>query len=337
MRNRLGSSLVRELAIYRTSSTSRGLFELAVTGIPFLALWALAWAAIDAGRWEGVLLIPLAAAFLVRLFMIQHDCGHGSFVRSRRANAWIGRCIGVLTLTPYGAWKNAHALHHAGSGNLDRRGIGDIDTLTVTEYRALTPARRLLYRLYRHPAVMFGIGPAYLFLLRHRMPMGPLPRDWRPWASVMATNAAVAALLAALMVTLGAWTVLAVQVPVSLIAGAIGMWLFYVQHQFDGTTWDHEDAWTFQEAALYGSSHYDLPPVLRWFTANIGIHHVHHLCGRIPYYRLPEVLRDRPDLAALGRLTLGQSLRSVRLALWDEEARRMVSFRDAAQPVIVKP
>ncbi|WP_404381712.1 fatty acid desaturase [Caenispirillum salinarum] len=330
MRDSSESSLVRELAPYRTSSTARSLFELAITGVPFVTLWVLTWAAVDAGRWESLLLTIPAAAFLVRLFMIQHDCGHGSFFANRRANAWVGRCIGVLTLTPFGAWKRAHALHHAGSGNLDRRGVGDIDTLTVEEYQALRPGRRLLYRLYRHPVVMFGIGPAYLFLLRHRLPPdGQMKNGWQPWASVMATNAAVAAVLTGLMALLGVGPVLIVQVPITLIAGAIGIWLFYVQHQFDGTVWSHGDAWVFHEAALHGSSHYDLPPVLRWLTANIGIHHVHHLCGRIPYYRLPEVLRDYPELAALGRLTLRESLGSARLALWDEKARRLVSFREA--------
>lgn len=332
MRESSGSSLVRELATYRTPRTARSLLELAITGVPFVTLWILTWAAVNAGRWEGLLLTIPAAAFLVRLFMIQHDCGHGAFFRNPHANAWVGRCIGVLTLTPFGAWKQAHAQHHAGSGNLDRRGVGDIDTLTLREYQALPPVRRLLYRLYRHPAVMFGIGPAYLFLFRHRLPLGPWRRRWQPWASVMATNAAIAATMVVLMVTLGMGTVPIVQLPISLIAGTIGMWLFFVQHQFDGTVWERDDAWNFPDAALHGSSHYDLPPVLRWFTANIGIHHVHHLCGRIPFYRLPEVLRDRPELAPLGRLTLRQSLCSVRLALWDEETRRLVSFRAAAIP-----
>ncbi len=333
MRAHSRSSLARELTTYRIPKTTRSLYELAITAVPFIALWALTWVAIDAGRWEGLLLILPAAAFLVRLFMIQHDCGHGSFFPNRRANTWVGRCIGVLTLTPFEAWRQGHALHHAGSGNLDRRGVGDIDTLTVEEYRALSPGRRLLYRMYRHPVVMFGIGPAYLFLLRHRLPLGPTRGSWRPWASAMATNAAIAATLVGLMATLGVGSVLIVQVPITLTAGAIGVWLFYVQHQFDGTVWDRNDTWDFHKAALQGSSHYDLPPVLRWFTANIGIHHVHHLCGRIPYYRLPEVLRDHPELAAMGRVTLRQSLRSVRLALWDEAGHRLVSFRDAAPNV----
>lgn len=329
MRNRTGSSLIQELAVYRSPSTARSVFELAITAIPFVILWVLTWAAVDAGRWEGLLLVVPAAGLLVRLFMIQHDCGHGSFFRRRQANAWVGRIIGVATLTPYDFWKRTHALHHASSGNLDRRGIGDIDTLTVEEYQALTPLRRVLYRLYRHPLVMFGVGPAYLFLLRHRLPMGLMRHGWQPWISAMATNAAIAAVVVALMATVGGGTFLLVQLPISLIAGSIGVWLFYVQHQFDGTVWERNGTWTFHDAALHGSSHYDLPAVLRWFTANIGVHHVHHLCGRIPYYRLPEVLRDRPELAAVGRLTLRQSLGTVRLVLWDEKTRRLVSFREA--------
>ena len=323
--------LIKELAPYRESSSARSLFELVVTAVPFLLTWFLIWAAVDAGYWIGLLLAVPAAGFLVRLFLIQHDCGHGSFFPNRPTNDWVGRILGVLTLTPYDYWRHSHALHHATSGNLDHRGIGDIDTLTVGEFQARTPLRQFLYRLYRHPIVMFGIGPAYLFLLRHRLPMGLMRSGWRPWVSAMATNAAIAILVAAAIWLVGVGPFLLVHLPITLLAAAIGVWLFYVQHQFEDTFWDHEGDWSFQEAALHGSSHYDLPPILRWFTANIGVHHVHHLSSRIPYYRLPEVLRDRPELQDVGRLTLLDSLRSVRLVLWDEKKRRLVSFREALQ------
>ncbi|MEQ9608781.1 MAG: fatty acid desaturase [Kiloniellaceae bacterium] len=320
---------IRLLAAYRDPSSVRSLFEVAVTLLPFAGLWALAWAAVYLGYWE-VSLLPslLAAGLLLRLFMIQHDCGHGAFFRQRRLNDWLGRAIGVLTLTPYDAWRRAHAVHHASSGNLTRRGTGDIDTLTIGEYRSLGFWGRLRYRAYRHPLVMFGLGPAYLFLLRHRLPPGP-GRGRRDWISAMATNLAVAGLAGGLIWAVGVGPFLLVQLPITLAAGAAGVWLFFVQHQFEETYWAAGPAWCPQEAALRGSSHYHLPGVLRWLTANIGIHHVHHLASRIPFYRLPRVLRDYPELAAASRLTLWQSLGCVRLALWDETQKRLVSFREA--------
>ena len=321
-------TLIRDLAAYREPNSARSVVELLITAVPFVLLWALMWVALDAGYWIALALAVPAAGFLIRLFMIQHDCGHGSFFRHRSMNDWTGRVIGVLTLTPYEYWRRSHALHHASSGNLDRRGIGDIDTLTVREYLALPRWRQLLYRMYRHPIVMFGVGPAYLFVLRHRLPMGLMCSGWQPWVSAMATNAALAILVAAMIWMVGAGLFLLVQLPITLLAASVGVWLFYVQHQFEDTFWEHDDGWTFQEAALHGSSHYDLPAVLRWFTANIGVHHVHHLSNRIPYYRLPQVLRDHPQLAAVGRLTLLQSFGCVRMVLWDESRRRLISFRE---------
>lgn len=322
-------ALMRDLAPYRAPVIARSVFELVITAVPFVLLWVLMWAMLDAGYWVGLVLAVPAAGFLIRLFMIQHDCGHGSFFPHRRTNDWVGRVIGVLTLTPYDFWRRAHAMHHAGSGNLDRRGIGDIDTLTVGEFRARSPWRRLLYRLYRHPLVMFGVGPAYLSILRHRLPMGLMRGGAGPWASAMATNVAIAIVAATLIWLIGVGPFLLVQLPITLLAASIGVWLFYVQHQFEDTFWEHDEDWSFHEAALHGSSHYDLPAVLRWFTANIGVHHVHHLSSRIPYYRLPEALRDRPELRNVGRLTLLQSFKAVRLVLWDEEKRRLISFAEA--------
>jgi omega-6 fatty acid desaturase (delta-12 desaturase) len=323
-------AVARSLDGYREPNFRRSIFEIVITAAPFLLLWFFIWAAVDAGYWYGLLLAIPAAGFLVRLFMIQHDCGHGSFFRHRAANNWVGRVIGVLTLTPYDFWRRAHALHHASSGNLDRRGIGDIDTLTVRELLALSKARRLLYRLYRHPIVMFGVGPAYLFILQHRLPMGLMRSGWESWLSAMATNAAIAVLAAAMIWLVGVNSFLLVQLPITLLAASIGVWLFYVQHQFEDTFWARTEDWNAYEAGLHGSSHYDLPSVLRWFTANIGIHHVHHLCSRIPYYRLPRVLRDQPQLNAIGRLTLVESLRCVRKVLWDEDRHKLVSFREVA-------
>jgi omega-6 fatty acid desaturase (delta-12 desaturase) len=316
------------LARYREPSRVRSVTELVITIVPLILLWVLIWAALDFGYWFGLLLAVPAAGLLVRLFMIQHDCGHGAFFRHRLANDWVGRVLGVLTLTPYDFWRRTHAIHHASSGNLDQRGIGDIDTLTVREYLALSRWGRLRYRLYRHPIVMFGIGPAYLFILQHRLPVGLMRRGWQPWLSTMATNAAIAAVIGTLIWFIGIGSFLLVHLPIMLLAASVGVWLFYVQHQFEDTFWAENRAWNVHTAALHGSSHYDLPAVLRWFSANIGVHHVHHLCSRIPYYRLPDVLREHPELVATGRLTLIESLRCVRLVLWDERKRRLISFRE---------
>jgi acyl-lipid omega-6 desaturase (Delta-12 desaturase) len=319
--------LQRALAAYREPRLARSVFELAITVIPFGAFWFLTWASVNAGHWFGLLLAVPAAGFLVRLFMIQHDCGHGSFFPSRRANDWVGRALGVLTLTPYDFWRYSHALHHAHSGNLDRSRVGSIDTLSVREYDALSRPQRLRYRLYRHPLVLFGLGPVYLFMLRNRLPVGFMRAGWMPWWSTMGTNAAIVLLATAMLSLVGAGTFLVVHLPIAVLAAAIGVWLFYVQHQFENTRWAHDDKWSFHETALHGSSYYELPAPLRWLTANIGVHHVHHLASRIPFYRLPEVLRDHPRLRETSRITLRQSLRCVRLALWDEERQRLVPFQ----------
>lgn len=316
------------LAAYREPSNRRSILEIAITVLPLALLWFMMWVSLDIGYWLCLLLSIPTAGFLVRLFMIQHDCGHGSFFRQRAVNDWVGRVAGVLTLTPYDFWRRTHAIHHAGSGNLDRRGIGDIDMLTVREYLALPRWRRLLYRLYRNPFVMFGIGPVYNFLLRQRLPFGLMRGGWEPWVSTMGTNIAIALAVALMVWLVGVGPFLLVHLPVTFVGGVIGVWLFYVQHQFEETFWERGESWNFHAAALHGSSHYDLPHVLRWFTANIGVHHVHHLCSRIPYYRLRWVLRDHPQLAAVGRLTLLESLKCLRMALWSEEERRGISFRE---------
>ena len=321
--------LIRELAPYRAPKPGRSLFELAITAVPFLVLTGLVLAAVARGYWGALLLTPLCGLFLLRLFLIQHDCGHGAFFHSRSANDWLGRMIGVVTFTPYECWRRAHALHHAGTGNLDARGFGDIDTLTIAEFRSRTGLGRLLYRLYRHPLVLFGLGPAWQFLLRHRLPFGLATANRSHWLSAMGTNAVTAVLVIALAFWLGAGALAAVLLPIVLTAAAAGMWLFYVQHQFEDAHWDQADRWSFHDAALRGSSHLELPPLLRWFTANIGVHHVHHLASRVPFYRLPEVLAAFPELKAVNRLTPRQTLTTLRLALWDERARRLVPFAAA--------
>ncbi len=317
------------LSKYRQPHAGRSVFELTVTLIPFVGFWVLSWLAVHYGLWLGMILVVPAAAFLLRLFMIQHDCGHGSFFARRSVDDWTGRVIGVLTLTPYDYWRRAHATHHASAGNLDERGVGDIGTLTIKEYNALSARGRLQYRLYRHPLVMFGIGPVWLFLFKQRLPFGMMRSGPLPWISTMATNLAIAIAAALLIWAIGVIPFLTVHLPIVLLAGAAGVWLFYVQHQFEDTHWSQGSDWVFQQAALHGASHYDLPPVLRWITGNIGINQFHHLSSRVPYCRLPEVLRDHPELGNIGRITLMESLRCVKLVLWDERSKRLVSFREA--------
>ena len=322
--------IFRAAAVYAKPVEARSVFELLITIVPFMLLWALTWVALANGYLAGLLIAVPAGGLLLRLFVIQHDCGHGSLFRNRAINDWVGRSLSVLTLTPYDSWRRSHAKHHATSGNLGKRGTGDVDTLTTAEYRARPPSRRLRYRLYRNPLIFFLVGPAYTFLLRHRFPAASANGGWRSGLSTLATNAAVGTIAGALVWQIGFAQFLAVHIPIALIAATAGVWLFYVQHQFEHTVWDEDADWNFHTAALHGSSHYDLPPVLRWFTANIGVHHVHHLSSKIPFYRLPEVLRAHPELKTLGRLTLGQSLATTRLRLWDKEERRMVRFDEAA-------
>jgi omega-6 fatty acid desaturase (delta-12 desaturase) len=319
----------KRLSAYRTPLLGRSLLELAVSVVPFVALWLSMLFTLSYSYWLCLILAVPTAGFLVRLFMIQHDCGHGSFFRRRQANDWLGRILGVVTLTPYAYWRRQHALHHATSGNLDRRGTGDIEVLTVREYRRMSFRRRLQYRFMRHPLVLLGIAPAYLFVLKQRLPVGSMRGGRGPWISVIGTNLAIAAVVAILVTLVGWRDFLLVHAPVTLLAGSVGVWLFYVQHQFEETYWARDGDWDCRTGALEGSSHYDLPPVLRWFTANIGIHHVHHLCSRIPCYRLNEALRDHPGLRDVSRLTLDESIRCLPLALWDEDRQLLVSFADA--------
>lgn len=320
---------IQVLARYRTPSITRSIFELAVTLIPFAALWALAWISISYSHWLALGLSLINGLFLVRLFAIQHDCGHASFFSNRKVSDWVGRGLGILTVTPYDVWRRTHSEHHSASGNLDRQGMGDIHTMTVTEYRALSKKQQFMYRLYRHPFVLFALGPAYLFILQNRLPLGLMTAGAKYWTSAMGTNAAIVAALS-VVYYFGGWAPLVlIFLPSTILAATIGVWLFYVQHQFEETHWDKNDDWDMHDAALEGSSHYDLPIVLQWFSANIGIHHVHHLYSRIPFYRLPQIIKDHPSLSENQRLTIRESLASVKLHLWDEAERRLITYKEA--------
>jgi acyl-lipid omega-6 desaturase (Delta-12 desaturase) len=315
------------VAPYARASHLRAMAQLLNTGLPFLLLMAALIYSARNYRW---LMLPLAlpAGFLlVRLFAIQHDCGHGSFFASRRANDLLGRAIGLVTLTPYAFWRNHHAIHHATSGNLDRRGTGDITTLTVREYLALPPWRRLLYRAYRHPFVLFGLGPIYFFGIRNRIPTASPRRHRKIWSSILGTNSALAATVVLMVLTVGARAFMLAYLPVILLAAGIGIWLFYIQHQFEHAYWAPAADWDFHSAALKGSSFYDLPVVLHWLTGYIGFHHIHHVCSKIPNYRLRDCFNQNPEFRSATRLTLLDSLTCLRLSLWDEDQGLLVSFR----------
>lgn len=315
-------------APYLGPDTARSIRQLTGTALAFVGFWGAAYLALEVSWLLTLALAIPAAAFLVRLFMVQHDCGHGSYFRSRRARDVVGFIIGVLTLTPYHYWRRTHAHHHAHSGDLDLRGFGDVETMTVKEYLASTPRQRLSYRLYRNPFIMLGVGPLFHFVLKHRYPW-EVPRGWKQsWASIWWTNACIAGVLLVASVTIGIVPFLLVQGPITLLAGSAGILLFYVQHQFEETYWDRDPNWDYFEAAVYGSSHLVLPRPLQWLTASIGIHHVHHLSSRIPNYRLQECLDANPDLQQATQVTMRDVGRLFRLTLWDEEVGRMVGFRE---------
>ena len=312
-------------------------WQIANTFIPFFAVCAFMHIAFGAGYWEALLLIPLAAGFLVRIFIIQHDCGHGAFFRSARANDWLGRICGVLTLTPYDYWRRQHHGHHTRWNCLDRRGA-DIDAyskcLTVAEYRALSPMRRWLYRLQRNTAVMFFLIPPLVFLVIYRIPLAAPRERKRAHLSVHLTTAAIGLAVGGLVVSAGVASTLLVQLPINMLGAIAGAWLFFVQHQFDRTTWVRKSEWEFGDAVANSSSFLNLPPVLRWFSGNIGYHHIHHLDYRIPNYHLPSCQTGFASFAAPREISFWAGLKATQLTLWDEAKGALVRFSDerAARP-----
>jgi omega-6 fatty acid desaturase (delta-12 desaturase) len=315
------------LVPFERPRVSRGLLDLATSVLPYLALLEAIYFALGVSDALALALALPAAGFLLRTFIVFHDCAHGSFLPSKRGNEWLGRVMGLLVYEPFTAWRHSHAVHHATAGDLDRRGVGDVPTLTVAEYRASSWGRRLGYRLFRNPLVMFGLGPIYALMIEPRL----VSRSARPRIkrSVMGTNAILAVAVAGLCWALGWRDYLLVQMPAALLAGAAGVWLFYVQHQFEGTYWRDGGEWSYLDAALEGSSYLDLPNVLQFFTGNIGLHHVHHLSARIPNYNLQRAHDHNPIFQSVPRLSLWDGMRAPRLKLWDEDRGRLVTFAEA--------
>lgn len=322
-------ALAAILAPYRNPGYREAFAQLASSVIGFAASWTAAYLALGLSYWLTLACGIVAAGFTLRLFMIQHDCGHGAFFPSHALNDLVGAVIGIVTLVPYTYWRKTHAIHHKTSGDLDYRTFGDILTLTVKEYHALSWFGRLKYRLYRHPLVLLGIGPVYQFVIKHRLPLD-IPKNWhREWFSVFYTNLGIIMILAIVWVTIGFKSFLLVQVPITIVSGSIGVFLFYVQHQFEDTYWREHPEWDFHAAGLQGSSYLVLPRLLQWFTANISLHHIHHVNSRIPNYRLQKVWDEQPVFRHVTRLTLWDGVKTLRLGLWDEVASRLVSFREA--------
>jgi acyl-lipid omega-6 desaturase (Delta-12 desaturase) len=315
------------LAPYAEPHLGRSLLGVATSLVPYLLLLVLMYLALDVSYLLVLALAIPAAGFQVRTFIAFHDCAHGSYLPSKRANAWLGAVLGVVLYTPFQSWRHAHAVHHATAGDLDRRGTGDVHTLTVAEYRATSWRGRLAYRLFRNPLVMFGLGPTYAMVLQPRLVMrSARPRSRR---SVIATDLALAVAIGGLCWLLGWREFLLVQAPPLLLAGAAGVWLFYVQHQFEDTYWQSAGDWSYADAALRGSSYLRLPRVLQFFSGNIGLHHVHHLSAKVPNYNLQRAHDQNPIFHEVPTLSMWDGMRAVRLKLWDERRRRLVTFAEA--------
>lgn len=316
------------VARYASPDVWRSLWQLVNSVIPFLALWYLMYLSLSVSYWLTLALALPTAGFMVRIFIILHDCGHGSFFKSQQINDIVGFFTGVLTFTPYAHWRHEHAIHHSTSGDLDRRGVGDVLTLTVAEYLALPWHKRLGYRIMRNPYILFTVGSFLVFVLTHRFwgsRAGPRER-----ASVVWTNLALAGVITTLCVLIGWQAFLLVEIPVLFLACSAGVWLFYVQHNFDGVYWQRHDQWEYFKAGMEGSSFYKLPRILQWFTGNIGFHHIHHLSPKIPNYKLEQAFKEN-KLFQIKPVTILISLKSLTYRLWDEEKKKLVGFNVARQ------
>ena len=313
------------VARYQKPSVGRGVWQIVNTLVPYAALWYLMYLSLAVSWWLTLPLAVLAGAFLVRVFIIFHDCGHGSFFKSAAANHILGAITGVLTFTPYYHWRWEHAIHHSSAGDLDRRGTGDVWTLTVQEYLEASRWKRFAYRLARNPVVLFVLAPLFLFVVMQRVPS--LKAPLRERYSVYWTNLAMGVIAAGLIWVFGLKAYLIIQLTAVMVAGSAGVWLFYVQHQFEGVYWERGDEWDYATAALKGSSFYKLPRVLQWFSGNIGFHHIHHLSPRIPNYFLEKCHKAEPLFQTVKPVTLFSSFKSFTFRLWDEQRRKLVGYR----------
>ncbi|MCB1278536.1 MAG: fatty acid desaturase [Prosthecobacter sp.] len=313
------------VAEYQQSSTWRATWQLVNTLVPYVALWVLMYHFLSISWWIVAPLAVLAGALLVRVFIIFHDCGHGSFLRSRLANDIIGFITGVLTFTPYYQWRWEHSLHHATTGDLDRRGIGDVWTMTVQEYLESSRWKRFAYKLARNPIILFVIAPFVLFVVLQRIPNSR--GDTRERRSVWYMNLALFGMITALSWVFGLGTYLILQAIITGVAGVFGVWLFYIQHQFEDAYWERHEDWDYTAAALQGSSFYKLPRILQWFSGNIGFHHIHHLSSRIPNYNLERCHHSHPVFQQVKPITIRTSLKSLAYRLWDEQLNKLVGYR----------
>jgi omega-6 fatty acid desaturase (delta-12 desaturase) len=315
------------VSAYARPRWSRSLADLVTSVAAYLGMSVVMYYALKVSPALTLALAPLAAVFLLRTYIVFHDCSHGSFLPSRRANAWVGTVCGLLVLTPFVRWRHDHAVHHATSGDLDKRGVGDLPTLTVVEYQQRSRRGRLGYRLFRNPLVMFGLGPVFAMIIGPRIISRNAPPRMRN--SVLRTDLALAVIAAALVWAIGIGDLLLLWAPAAVLAGAAGIWLFYVQHQFEDAYWQRSECWSYADAALRGSSFLKLPKSLQFATGNIGYHHIHHLSVRIPNYNLQRAHEENPIFHTVPTLSLRDGLRAVRLKLWDEQRGRLVTFAQA--------
>ncbi|WP_027093953.1 fatty acid desaturase [Cohnella thermotolerans] len=310
---------------FEKNDSKSSLVQMANTLVPLILLWLAGYAGLSVSYWLTLPLLIAASGFLIRTFILFHDCCHGSFFKSKRANDMIGTILGILTHVPYRQWKNSHAKHHATSGNLDKRGVGDMWILTVDEYAAAPRWRRLAYRFYRNPLIMFGLGPIFVFLIQYRFNAKGARRKER--MNTYLTNLLIAALYVLMIWAIGWQDFLLIQGPIFFVSGLLGIWLFYVQHQFEDSYFENEAEWSYVRAAVEGSSYYKLPRLLQWITGNIGFHHVHHLNPKVPNYNLEKAHLATPPLQKAATITIGTSLQSLRFRLWDEESKTFVGYR----------
>jgi omega-6 fatty acid desaturase (delta-12 desaturase) len=314
----------KNIASYQSPDLWRGIWQVLNTFIPYVVLWVLIVLSLSISYWITAFLIVLASGFVVRLFIIFHDCGHGSFFKSQRANEIIGMLFGILAFTPYYKWHNLHMKHHATVGNLDKRGVGDVWTMTKDEYRSSSKKKRLFYRLYRHPVTMFGIGTLYVFLIQNRMTKKEMDRKEK--LNTYFTNTMLLVFFVGMSLIIGIIPFLIIQFGIIYIAGISGFWLFYLQHQYEDVTWVRNKEWDYRTIALNGSSYVKFPKLLQWFSGNIGFHHIHHINPRIPNYNLPKCFRENSVFSRVKPVTFLASLRTLRLRLWDEKLQKLVGY-----------